>query len=273
MADQTYPEGYAPYVAPPRATYHGPSTGIDYEWNQNNEDAYNNSVMNGYAGNSYMRGADPAEEISIRETGQPFRPQYHPSYNSSMNISPELEARLAGNKLDMQGLGRFRSEALRSGPSAWAGMANAQQEAQGQQATDQAAQQAAGQTAQAQGNLAMRGGINSGARERLAASGAAGAMNAAQNIRQQTGNNKMQIGINDEQNRINQLGQLPGMDIGAHGAGLQDIGAWGQGRQFDVGNQVGEGDKRNLFNLQNYHEQMGAWGAKKQADATQKSGK
>lgn len=238
------------------------------------------NVLNPFSGNNPVTGqpgmgffGEPKPGFDPH-SGQPLAPEYSPSYDkNTMSMTGELDSRLAANKLDNRGLDKFRGEAMRDGPSAWAGLANAQQDKYAIDGANKASAAAAGQTAGAQSNLAMRGGINSGARERVQAAGAQNALNMGQDVRNQAANNKLQIGINDEQNRITQLGQLPNMDIAAHGAGLQDINAWGQGKQFDIHNQIGEGNAKNLFNSQRYKDQMAAWGAGKTADATAASGK
>lgn len=204
---------------------------------------------------------------------QPFRPEYRQSYNPlNMGTAQSTAGMLNQIGLKDKGLAQFRSEATRSGPSAWAGMANEAQDMATRQGRDQASQQSAGQAAEARSTLAMRGGINSGARERVAKSAMQNSMMANQNISRQDQTNKMQIGMNDEQNRITQLSQLGGMENQANQVDLGKLGAMQNSQQFDTKNAVSEGRDRNLFNMQNYHEQMAAWGANKQANAQAQAG-
>lgn len=219
-------------------------------------------------------GEDPAEFVNIRYSDQPYRPQYHPAYDpKTQSISPGLNDQLDGIAMDTRGIDQFRNEALRGGPSAWAQLAGKQQDKQAMQARGAASKNAAGNAAEARGMLAMRGGLSSGARERIGRDSMRSQLAMDQQIGQNADNNKTQIGMNDEQNRINELGQLPGMENQRYASQLSGIQTGVQGQQYDINNAVSQGDKRNLFNLQNYHEQMGAWGANKQANATADSGK
>lgn len=217
---------------------------------------------------------DPSLIAQYNNDGRPNAPDYKPSYDRlSMGMQPGLDAQLAALNTDRRGINKYREEALRSGPSTWAQLASAQQDELARQARGQAVAENMGQMAGARSQLAMRGGINSGARERIATSGMRNAMDASQNALRQANANKMQIGINDEQNRMNQLQALPGMENTAVQPDLDRIKLWGQGRQFDVQNQIGETDKENLFNMNRYQQQMQAWAANKQANATENSGK
>src|SRR3954471_9294889 len=99
---------------------------------------------------------------------QPERPNYVPGYNyPGMETEQTLGNRLNSLQMDPRGMNQFRGEALRSGPSAWANLQLAQS---GQQAGfdhQRAAETAASQGATQRANLAMRGGLSGGARERI----------------------------------------------------------------------------------------------------------
>jgi hypothetical protein len=156
---------------------------------------------------------------------------------------------------NQQGLDKYRQEAMRTGPSPWANlMANKSLTEEGF-AKDAAAKDAAGRGADARSLLSMRGGLSSGASERIDRGSARNALDMSQQAGQQGIQNRQQIGINDEQNRVSQLGSLPGME--------------NQGVQVQNQNIAGQ----NAFNMNAYKTQMDAWGANKQAQATQNSGK
>jgi len=82
-----------------------------------------------------------------------------------------------------------------------------------------------------------------------------------QGINQTTANNKMQIGMNDEQNRISQLGQVPGLQNQQN-----------QAQEFNIGNAINEGNNYNAYKSGIYGSQMAGWAAGQQAQATQNSG-
>ena len=146
-------------------------------------------------------------------------------------------------------------------------MANQQQNALYGNQLDKGAQQAAGQTAQAEGGLAMNGGLSSGARERAAEGGANNYMNMAQNAARQNSLNQLQVGVNDQQNKIQQMGMLPGMQEQALQPMLQ---AQNQNVQNTM---LGNQSAKPVEPKTNDNQQMQAWGANQQANAMQNSGK
>ncbi len=163
---------------------------------------------------------------------------------------------------DHQGIDKYRQEALRTGPSSWANLAGNQQGYLAKQAKSAGAQTVAGQNAQAMSDLAMRGGVDSGARERIATSGANNLLNMNQKVNEDQSKNVMQIGMNDEQNRISQLGALPGLENEAL-----------KPQMFNVSNQMNNNQSHNQFDMDQYKAQMEEWAASKQAEATANAGK
>lgn len=149
--------------------------------------------------------------------GSPGPAPYNPgNYKDRTGIyagAPDMATyqQTAGD-VNHQGIDKYRSEALRTGPSAWAGLQGQQQNQQYNQAMNQAGAQTASATASAEGALAQRGGLSSGARERVQKQGLLAQVGAGQNLASQRAGNMLQIGVNDEQNRVSQLGALPGME-------------------------------------------------------------
>jgi hypothetical protein len=166
-----------------------------------------------------------------------------------------------GVESDPRAMDQFRKEALREGPSRYATLANQQQDTLSMNAKQSAADQNAGSIAQGQNNLAMSGGLDSGARERLQTKGNQNLLDMNQKINQTSANNKMQIGMNDEQNRVSQLGQVPGMQNQQN-----------QAAEFNVGNAINEGNTANTYKYGIYNTQMKGYAAGQQAAATQNSG-
>lgn len=259
-------------------------------------------------------GNKRVKELQDRLDAQNQRPAYAQQFNaldSNNNLSEqykvnaakvgalksnvgELDKRLSGIQLDKTGLNEIQNRALSKGPSAWAQMAGQQAETQAQQQRSQAGQAAGQAQADARSGLAMRGGLSSGSRERLAASGANNQMNAMQNIGAQAATAKQNIGLQDEQQKQQMLMQLPGMQLAALQPEMQKAGAWQQmagqeqalGNQRDLANMSAE-NQANQFNMQNtmgainqknqqamdkYKTDMSSWAAEQQARATEKSG-
>lgn len=157
------------------------------------------------------------------------------------------------SQLDMRAMNAARGEALRDPGqmSRWGQMALSQ-------AQNQAAQQSAGQMQQAQNQLAMQGGLRTGARERLASQGMQQQLRSGQAA---LGNIQMQ----DEQNRQKWLQMMPGMELQTAGyqTGLQDKNISRALQEINMGRGMQQ---------QQYNEAMRAWGADKTAQAAARAG-
>lgn len=122
--------------------------------------------------------------------------------------------------------------------------------AQGQ---NQNAMTAAGKQSQALNGLAMQGGLRSGARERLAASGMQGQLQANQNTYSTIQNQ-------DEQSRQSQLQTQVGNEL-SYGQNVNNI------QNTNIGRGVAENQMQNDFNMNRYGKAMEAWGADKSSQA------
>jgi hypothetical protein len=203
----------------------------------------------------------------------PATPSYFNGYDpESMSTTNPLDMQLNGINLDKRGLDQFRNEALRTGPSQWASKAGEQQNLEEMQAREHAGRQAKSGSAGAMSDLAMRGGLTGGARERVAKSGARNYLDVTQDTARQGSQNRLQIGVNDEQNRIQQLGMLPGMETQALQPDFQKAQMLNQSKEFDVNAMMQEAQNRNIFTGNAYNQQMKGWAAEKTAKATADSG-
>lgn len=229
-----------------------------------------------------LTGADTGPQDEANATAQSYkdaapRPnqiQWNNIYDpSTMATAPGMATALGQNNLDMSGINAFSKDALRTGPSSWAKQATTQQNSLAKNALDMGAKSTAGQGATARSQLAMRGGLSSGASERLATEGQNNFLNMQQGVNQQKTSNIQQIGMNDEQNRMQMESQLPGMQLGAANFGLQKVGMQNQANQFDIGNTVQNNASKNQFDLGQYNSQMQGWAAGQTAAATAQSGK
>lgn len=200
-------------------------------------------------------------------------PAYVNPYDpKSMSLVSQMGDKINGLQTDKSGINAYRAEALRKGPSTWAGLANAQQDMMAKNARSSASSSAANQAAGARSSLAMRGGLDSGARERIAQSSSKNLLDMNQKINQDVAGNKMQIGMNDEQNRISQLGALPGLENTALQPDLERTKLLGNAYQIDNSNQFAANQGLNQYNQNKYATQMAGWAAGQQANATRNSG-
>lgn len=204
---------------------------------------------------------------------KPKRPDYSPVWTEEDTLTPFIDEEIG--RIDLSNLegsmDRYRAEAMRTGPSAWARLAEQAQLQEALQARDRAAGLARGTEAAARSSLAMRGGLSSGARERVARDSARNVMAMDQDVSRSLAANKLQIGMNDEANRLAMLGQLPGMEAEALKPGMLLAEARLKGRQFDLQNRLAERDRVNAWEMDVYREQGKHYAADRGARATEKA--
>lgn len=200
----------------------------------------------GPSGNITPAVAGPYGGISAPAYNNPYNPATM-SMESQYNQAP---------------LNTFANQAMRTGPSTWAQLQDAQQNQLAANANDQSVARGNSETADTDSRLAQQGGLTSGARERAAEAGQKDTTAAIQNNQKQNSMNQMQVGVNDESNRMSQLGQLPGME-------LQSL----QPFQTDVQNTMAAANSANQYNTAQQQMYNQAVASNQQANATAASGK
>lgn len=151
------------------------------------------------------------------------------------------------NSLLDQNTGLLKSQYQKAGGSAWQDMQLANQKVQQQAGLDQASKGAAAANAQAQSQLAMRGGLSSGARERIATGGAQNANLNKQNLYRQ--GEMARMGINTEAEKMNRDAQ-----------------------DFNIKAALGEQNAQRQNEQLKYQERMRALASGNTADAQAKAG-
>lgn len=201
----------------------------------------------------------------VTNNAQPYAPPYQPpAFNPLFNMQA-LQDSLNNIPTDMTGINAYRSQALRSGPSTWASLQKTSNAAQLANQKEKAVQSGAAQTAGADAQLASNGGLSSGARERVAEGGAKNAMDVSQNLQREANINDLQTGINDETNRIQQLGALPGLENQATQPLFQKA-------QILTNANAQENEAANQYNQSLYQTNMAGYGANQSANATASAG-
>ncbi len=170
--------------------------------------------------------------------------------NSGLLQQPYISTDFANT----QSLSQLRNEAMRpeGQMSKWGQMALSQ-------AQNQNAASNAGQTQQAQNQLAMQGGLRTGARERLASQGMQQQMRGNQSA---LGNIQMQ----DESRRQQLLQQMPGAELqqAQYQSGVQNQ---------NIGRALQEINMGRGLQTNQYNEAMRAWAAAKTGQAAPSGGK
>lgn len=162
---------------------------------------------------------------------------------------------------------RIKQEGMRA-PGQNSAWANIQLQKQGQEeamARDAAAKQAMSGTAQAQSQLAMRGGLGSGASTSLAKDMQRQLLMQRQGVARQGIGARLDISSKDEAARQDQLGKLSGweMDIGKANKNVE---------QYNLQNLLKEAEGRRAWDQEQYKEKMKAWAAEKEAQASSGGG-
>lgn len=214
---------------------------------------------------SKQRELDEMTRKYQEATSQPGMAQFNSVLGADNNIADQYKMNLDTSNLD-KGMGAVRERALGTGRSGWANLMLQQQNQDSQNALGQANKDSLSSMQQAQSALAQRGGLSSGAAERLAGSSQKNMAMARLNANNQAAQGRMKIGLQDENQRMQMLQALPGMETQA----LQPKMAQ---QQFNIGNSLKGVESQNQNNQQVYGEKMKAWAANRQADATERSGK
>lgn len=138
--------------------------------------------------------------------------------NSQAVIGPGQNYGQAQSNMDA-----LQQRAFGTETSPWAQKLFDQQSLQQTGALDQMGHESALRQNQQQNNLAMQGGLEGGSRERLAKASGRDSMMARQGIFRQGQNDRLNIGINDEAQRMQLQQQMPGMNLqmDAYNTGLQ----------------------------------------------------
>jgi len=181
----------------------------------------------------------------INWAGQPTMAPFQSQLNPDGSIKDVYKTQDTYNP---QAINAIRQDALRT-PGTLSKWGQAAQS----NAANQIAQQQAGQLATAQNRLAMQGGLRTGARERLAASGMQNGLAAKQNAYNQ-------IAMQDESNRQNQLNNLVGQELGLanYQTGVQNT---------NIGRATTDIGQQRLYDIDKYNEAMRAWAAANTAAA------
>lgn len=214
-------------------------------------------------------GHPPRNESKPKDPyeGMPVIPDYRPGWDPSMAMTPQVEERLSGINYNTEGLDRFRNEALRTGQSPWASMMQGKSRLNELDARENAIRDSRSMMLQAEGDIAGASGLSAGTRERLARSGGQNALDMTQNVARSGTLDRMGISITDEQQRVNQLSALPGLEQMPFDAAMAKENIWGLARSKDISRELTENQNYNQYIMDKYGIEGSIWGAGKTADA------
>lgn len=207
----------------------------------------------------------------LNPDGSPKRPEWQSLIdNTTGQLQSQYQLNVAAlDPTQWEGYSKYKQEALRTGPSAWATLALQKQSAEEAQARDAAAKQSLAGLSQGYSQLASRGGLSGGARAQLALQGNRNMLLAGQDVGRTAMLNRLGISKDDESNRVAQLGQLTNYetDIGKYNKTLE-----GKQKEFNLNNVLREVEGQRSFDMDLYKERMRDIAASRQAEATRNSG-
>jgi hypothetical protein len=202
--------------------------------------------------------------------GSPVRPEYQSLLDPATGLLRSEYISKPGT-LDVAGLQGFqelKKRALTAGPSAWGQMMTDKQRMEEAQQKDAAARQAMAGAAQARSALAMKGGLSSGAGERLAAGGARDLMLQRQGVASQGQMARQGINLEDEAQRMKLLPQVSEAEakLSQYNLGLQNTAA-----DTNILRALEEKRAKDSQDLAVYQEQIKKWAAERTAQATERA--
>lgn len=221
---------------------------------------------------SALTGVSTKNKFSVGQSPYEY-PEFQGGYTPARSLLLNAQDQFKDVSLDKRAANKLREEGLRTGESPWANLMNQKQDLADLQGKSSARELAQSQAQDAISRLAMKSGVGSGAKTYLQRQGMQQGLEAAQNVGAQTARNRLDIGIQDEQNRGRTLASLPGMEAQQQQAEMLKPAALLAARQYDIGQETMSENAKNAFNLEKYKAQMGAWGAGKTAEATANGGK
>jgi len=172
------------------------------------------------------------------------------------------------NNLNTGAIQGMRDVALAApGTGAWEQMARQRQGLEEQSAGDKA--QALGASAEAMGRsaLASKGGLSSGASERLAKGGMRDRLMAMQDVGRQGQMQRADIGVNAEQQRLGMLGQLSGQELNYLNPQFKEREMQMGSNQFNIQNALQQKQNEEAAKLREYQMKMGTYASGQAARA------
>lgn len=205
--------------------------------------------------------------------GSPIRKEYSSigDGKGSLNDAYTLHGAKDIN-VNKEGIDAVRKMALRKGPSDWTNMMLEKQGIQAGANRDDLSSKLAGSRSQAMSDLAMRGGLSGGARERMAANSMRESNLARQSLSRNEALDKTNLLADDEKSRVNLLTQMPGLENEASKSDFANREYSTTVSKYNLDNVLKDKSAKDAWDSNTYNEQMKKWASDAQANATASSG-
>ena len=201
----------------------------------------------------------------LNSDGTPIRPEYESLLDPETGLLKSQYILKDVDKSTLEGYNAIKQRALGTQPSAWAQLTLDKAKQDAMQQKDSAARQAMSGQNQAFTDLAARGGLSSGARERVTRSGARDLMSARQGVESQANTNRFNILTEDEKQRMALLPQFADAE-GKLAMNSQNT------QKMNIMGALDEKRAKDSQALQVYQEQMKKWASEREAQATESQG-
>lgn len=209
-------------------------------------------------------------QVGYDAAGRPIRNNYQSVLDEQGKIRSNFA--LAGRigpdvQVNTAAADAMRARATAQGPSTWARLAEENQRLEQSQALGEQNRMNMANQNRAFNSLAQRGGLSAGQRERLAAQGMNQGLRGQQQIMGQGMQQRLGIGMQDEQMKNQMLGQSAAADLNLANFNQAQRAFNTQAQQFDINNALNDVRGLNAYNSGAFTEAMREWGSAKTADA------
>lgn len=172
-----------------------------------------------------------------------------------------------------QAIEELRKRGLSQGPSEYANILMGKQALEEQNALGKSAQASRSASSSAFSDLARKGGLSSGARERLASMGQQSEARGTQDVLRGGMTDRLNITAGDEQQKLGILQNLPQMELGYADLGLKNRDYKTNVDKLNIAGALQEVGRQDTAKFSDYAERMKAYGAEKTAQAQANAGK
>jgi len=217
----------------------------------------------------YSAWLDKSMAGGFDSEGKPMSPEFLSMIDPDTGRLKEAYE-LKGEEIDptkIGGYAEFQELATGDGLTKGAGEAQEMLDLKTRFARDQASADAGGARADAMSNLSMRGGMSSGARERI--NTGINPLQSRQDARRSQLLGTADIGMRSAESREGALKQFTGM-----GADLEqfNMNTRNQSQEYNINQALREMDAERNFAMDNYKEHSTQWAAKKKAEGQRSGG-
>lgn len=205
----------------------------------------------------------------------PVRPKFTTQLQPGGMIKEPYQLTNEDVAFDTRAMDKFGETAIRDAgtDSEWAKQMLAKQAEEQGYRIDDTTKDSAGSEASAIANMMMYGGADASAMERVARESSRNSVMDRQGVRREGQLDRMNIGLQDEQDRMSQLGIMHNMGAQKWDADNANRNVRLDTSKYNIGNSLADVAAKRQFDMDTYKEQMGVKSAEKNAEAMKQANK